>query len=483
MKRITVVYIIFILAGIGSAMAQSINSKEDSFSTLYGEDVIVRTIPGDPKPLIYYKGHDGNHYIVYHNAHSYLSPFSSTSFQFPTHITDAEYKINDIVVINDRCYFCGSCTSPADGTEGLVGRIDLNSLNATPPSADFIFLTIKEVKEFYRIDGTNNTTDYLALVGTTKNSPNPSGVAFVTWDGTLWHYRVYNPDNDDETFTDIVFTMNGQKVVAVSRLNDKPYRFYLRGELTDTAFNLPATAMSNFVHRNTVRTDGLAPQGSTNPHPTWHYNDVDMRLVANLSEDEEITVAYECYDDTKPCESQMVALFQVDLSGFPANPAMNVTGKQAVFGYFNQPNTLMDVQYIPEDETIGLLHKCTACPNERTTVVQFPSWNGYGYIDALQVGPQAHSSMNVYDNKHIYLAGVDPSDDHLLFFRQDKTLFEHSCYLTYPPARSEALTGNDWGVSHYGHDVKLLIRDEENRVLKYVSGTFKVFFTNCQTAY
>lgn len=481
MKKILAINIFIFLAGTLSVNSQTIASREDAFKTILGEEAIVRTVTlqSDEYPFICRRKYNSNsHSFILHRRNDPAN--SSIVFACPQYNNGGEIKINDMVIIDRICYFCGSQSDAQNGTKGIVGRIDLNQADFSSPSIKFNFLSLSSVKEFLRIDGTRSSLgDCLALVGSSNNPTTPSCAAFVLWHGTLWDYKICGLNDSDETLTDIVFTKNGEKVVSVSRIDGKPYWFCLRGEWTDTAFNMLSNTLTDYCQRNTIKTYGLTLPSSSNPHPTWHYNDVDLRLVANLDKDEEVTVAYECFDDTRICDPQIVAMFKIDLSGFPLNLAMNVIGQQAVFGYFNQPNTLADIKYILSDKTIGLLHRCGVCQDEISTVLQFPSWGYVGYLEALQVGPQEHFSLDVYNHSLVYLAGIDPSDNRLLFFQQEKTELNHSCYFTRPMARSETLK-ETCGLEYGRRDVSLDINRDLQSTQTPQLGNFTYYDETCQ---
>ena len=441
MKK-NIVIIICLIAGLGYATAQTVTSQEVAFDTVLAEDIIVRAINnGNGNNIIYYRNVSSNrHYLAYHLTNANSFPYLTTSFLWPLPSPDATYKVNDMAVLNDGCYFCGSYTNGGI-TYGLVGRIGLSLISTG--TIDFAFIGVPQINEFKRMDVTKGTNDHIALIGNSTNVPSLSAVAFVTWDGSQWACNRYMLNDDGETFTDIAFTANGEKVVAVSRYLNEPYRFYLRGELTATAFNSYPYNLPNFNQRNTFYTYGLTIQSSTNPGLTWHRNDVEMRLVTDLPENEEVTVAYECFDSSRECEPTLqVAMFKVDLSNFPGNNyEMDILDKQIVRGNFNQPNAFMDIKYVENDESIALLHSCRNCPKEISTLVQFPTWNNFGNIEALQTEPQYYTSMDIRGTKHICLAGVDPADNHLLHFSQYKPELDNSCYLSRPMSQSEQLIG------------------------------------------
>lgn len=425
--------------GLCHINAQTVMSQEVSFDTVKVENVIVRKMTNEGTSIVYYKKQSSEqHYLLLHKTGVNTPTYISNAFLWPTHLAGAKYRINDMEIMGDSCYFCGACIYRG-ATTGLVGRIDLSRISAN--IIDFVFCTIPEAKEFMRMDASQmSTTARLALVGQMQYINHSSGAAFVLWNGTDWVYNIYEPQSSNETFTDIAFTANGNRVVAVSRLDGEPYAFCLRTEFAPIVFQTPPLFPS-FDKRNIVNTQNLHPQSSSSPHPTWHQSDVDIRIVADLTDYELVTVAYECYDSSRVCEpGQQVAMFWVDLNGYAAwNPIINIVDKQIVRGCFGRSYTFSDIRYSPTDYTIGLLHKCRNCAEYMSTAVQFPFRNGYGDIEALYISPNLYSSMDISNGGRIYLSGIHPSDGHMVHFLQYKPYLENSCHLSYPMSQSEEL--------------------------------------------
>ena len=439
--------------------AQSgIASEVDYFKNDLGDNAIIRSDHNYSGSLIYYEDSDGRSYFLYRHK----DPTEPTCrFTWPNHtsIDQQKYKIFDVVIGEDTCYFCGSyinnLTTTPD-TVGLVGWADLQNIAHTPCSLAtiyFNFCTIPGTRVFTQMDGYFDHSQHIAqlcMVGESYSSTAPSCAAFVKWNRllTTWNYRLVGTLDTNETLTDISFSGLGTKVVAVSRYANEPYKFGLRGEYTSNIFDfILYPTLTNFTHRNTVNTYGLYLASSSNPHPTWHANDIVARIVCPPNS-EEFTVAYECVDNTKTCETkQQVALFRIDVSTFPWNYNMNLTGKQIVRGYFEESSTFTDMLYIPDNKTFALLHRSKNSSNGKSAAVQFPTWLNYGQINTLISDVALHSSMDIRDfttGRYLTLVGDHVDDNNICFFRQALNDLGTSCYQTNPVSVSEELILDDW---------------------------------------
>lgn len=453
---LTIVFMGFSVMHI-PAMAQTVQASEvDFYKKEIGDNAIIRTDDNFGGTLIYYEAQDGRNYFLYRMA----DPAETTyKFIWPNHtvIDYHRFKIHDIIIGKKECYFCGSYTSnPITNpvTTGMVGWVDLYNATNTPCSTAYItfhLCAIPNTKVFTQMDehyDNSRGISQLCMVGESTSSATPSCAAFVEWNGVDWYYRVVEAQDPNETMTDIAFSGLGTKVVAVSRYENEPYKFGLRGEYTSLLFDYTTLPpLTDFTHRNTVNTYGLYLASSSNPHPTWHENDIVARIVCPPNS-EEFTVAYECVDNTKACETKrQVALFRIDVSTFPWNYNMNVTGKQIVHGYFEEGSTFTDMMYIPDNKTFALLHRSPNSSKGKSSALQFPSWLAYGQIGTLISDAILHSSMdirNYNNNRYLILAGDNEDSGKICYFRQLIQDLETSCYQTRPVSISEELIEDDW---------------------------------------
>ena len=452
-------------------------SEVDFYKNDTGFNALIRTVSSD-KSLIYYEDFNGENYFLYSQNNT---AGTTCRFTWPNHSITNLYKfeIHDMAIEKFTCYFCGSCTSnPGTNpvTTGLVGCIDLSNAIYNPcaiATVTFYLCTIPNTKVFSKMDkhfDNPRRISQLCMVGESTNASAPSCAAFVEWDHSSfkWSYRVVESQDPNETMTDIAFSGLGTKVVAVARYANEPYKFGLRGEYTSTLFDFALLpTLTNFTHRNTVNTYGLYLASSSNPHPTWHENDIVAQIICHPNS-EEFTVAYECVDNTKVCETQrQVALFRIDVSTFPWNYNMNVTGKQMVHGYFDEGSTFTDMMYIPDNKTIALLHRSG---NDRmSAAIQFPSWLNYGQISTLLSDATMHSSMDIreYNNiRYLTLVGTNPVGKKIGFFRQKLSSLEISCYQTRPASHSEELIEDDWAT----YQGIRIINDNNHKIKNGYSG-------------
>ena len=449
-KVICLLFIATLATWEAQLRAQMYNSRDDIFSNLSGGDAIVRSNPVNGKSIVYYTdASTGYGHFIYHDSYSVPSPANATVYDLPIRMTNdptaigttIKITVNDIVLTDTRCYFCGQFyfTHYQSPYEGIVGCLDLTEFST--PSTGFSLLRVTSTSELYRMDVyKNGVEDYIAIVG--RLSPNnQSCITFATFNSPSsssdWNYSTI-PSVADEVFTDISFADDGAKVVAVSRLDNENYRFCLRCEACSNAF--PLFSFSDFAHRKEIDTQVLTYSGSGNPSPTYHENDVDIRLD-KIPGTASVVVGYECYDGTQECEpGYNVALFTADFANFHSNRQVDITSQQIVSGYYDRPGTLQDMKYSLQYGSVALLLGCKDCDEDLTTVAMFPELGVPGSVDALRTAYQLHTSLDWTPDDDIVMAGTQP-DGEVIHFYQSGTDLENSCYLTQPKARSEILEG------------------------------------------
>lgn len=452
-KLIIIIAIIGLLPMHRPVLAQSpiSTSMLDYYSSEIGRYVIIRNDINCGGELIYYEDVNDRSFFLYRQFGFHAGTYKYT---WPNNTIPNLYKfhVTDMVILKEACYFCGSFTDVAQNKKvGLVGHIYMNDIAnypVTTASIHFNFCTIPKTREFSQMDAINNMSGgaKICLVGESISST-PSCAAFVEWTPYSWDYRVVEVLDPDETMTDIAFSGKGDKVVAVSRYEIEPYKFGLRGDYVSNLFVFnpltPPTAFPNFTHRNTFNTYGLYLASSSNPHPTWHDNDIVARIVSP-PDSETFTVAYECVDNTLLCETkQQVALFRIDVSTFPWNYNMNLTGKQMVHGYFNEFSTFSDITYNPYKQTFAILHSSPFSSKGKSSVVQFPSWLNYGQIPTLLTDNEVYTSIDV-PSSYMLLAGYGLHGNAICNFQQNINHLESSCYQTRPYSVSEELIRDGW---------------------------------------
>lgn len=447
MKKIL---IIIALAGglttsfIGSAQTSIMASRVDYSITEIGDNAIIRNDEVDGT-LIYYEDLNGLSYFLYRSTNT-----STYAYKYSWIDINYKYSIHDMVMLGDKCYFCGSrrdATYP-NIMEGIVGHVDMSHI-ADQPTAQIVirYCTIPDTKIFTQMDGTlkNGGRELVCLVGESSWPNTPSCVAFVEWvpSGSIGNWQCLRTwtSNLNETLTDIAFSGKGNKVVAVSKFANEPNKFGLRGDLVSNLFiYLPPITLPNFSNVNIIDTYGLTLASSSNPNPTWHDDDIVARIVCTPNTDD-FTVAYECVDNTLVCETQrQVAMFQIDVSSF----TMSVIGQQIVRGYFEEGFTFTDMLYIPDNNTFALLHRSQNGAKKNAAVVQFPTWSFFGQINTLISPVALHSSLNLhyqYGKPYLNLAGNRDLDNKICHFWQNLDHMELSCYQTRPLSLSEELLG------------------------------------------
>lgn len=448
---------------IASAQTSVMASRVDYSSTEIGENAIIRNDEGDGT-LIYYEDLNGLNYFLYRTTDT-----STYAFKYSWSLYNYRFSVHDMVMLKNHCFFCGAFIDiydPVNTPMGAVGYVDMDHISdGTTPRIDIYICTILNTKVFTQMDGTlkNGGRELLCLVGESKRAATPSCAAFVECIsnslGVSWQYHTLGIKNTDETLTDIAFSGDGKKVVAVSKFAGDPNKFGLRGEYTSNlyVFTTPPSNLTyfpNFTNRNIIDTYGLTLASSSSLNPTLHNDSIVARIVCPPNT-EDFTVAYECVDNTLVCETRrQVAMFQIDVSSF----TMNVTGQQIVRGYFEEGFTFTDMLYIPDNKTFALLHHSKNSSRETAAAVQFPTWLFFGQINTLISDVALHSSLDLqYQNGKPYLnmAGDRDGDNRICHFWQNLNYMESSCYLTRPLSLSEILLGSSTLTLSYGEAVDI----------------------------
>ena len=473
MRNLTLILAFF---AAGEVCSQTLSSVEHSYAGVTGSTVIVRDIPAIGKELVCYNDAQREQpaFLLHdhaNGAYRMFQTFSLPTGTTPQPHTEMHLYVEDMSVRYlpgypglSYCYICGRYNSyivsePFDpglvrypqGQGGFVGRFltsDIGNDNAS--SFDIQLILINEASSLTRME----MKDGLMAI-TTMFTTGEEGFTFFTDYGQGGDYWLVYPTDPmekitdaaftgTETLTDAVISADGNSIVAVSRIKDEFYKFALRIEKPGIAFDManPVVPLVNFERRSVYDTYGLTHQQSQEPTMTRHRNDADIRLLA-MPGSKEVTVAYECRDTTLSCKVQHnTALFKIEYPNFFVDYSTSMTGKQMVTGALDNHHTFSDMTYVPYDNTIAILHSRRSGDCEMNTVVQFPSWNSYGDIDAIMTARQYHRSLDVFKKTYVYLAGFDVTNDHLVHFFQNKGNMDNSCYLTRPHAWSEELLGN-----------------------------------------
>lgn len=472
MKKPLIIIITVGLAALHfSTQAQTLQSSEvDYYNGIIGDNVIIRADLDMDASLIYYTDANNRSYFLYR-----MSGNPNTTYQYlwPNHtnITNLWYIINDMEINKDACFFCGAKVTRNQNngfdTIGIVGRIDMPNAINNYTNLGMSICPIPNTTVLTQMDISNNSSaPQICIAGVERLTQTViSCVAFVEWQN-LWKYNVFRVFNTDETLTDITFTNDGNKVVAVSRLNNEHFKFVLRCDYASNLFVFspippPSSGPGGFSRRFYFNTSGLTLLSSTSTNPTWHDNDVTIRIVSHIDPNY-ITVAYECVDNTKVCESQhQVAMFKVDISNVPLGYSMSIDKQQMVHGYFNEDATFVDMQYWSSSEDrFALLHRLDGSPNNLSSL-SFPVWDSYGHMPALFSDQEIIQSIDykyAASGGQLFMGGKLKPGNEILYSNQVIGFLDVSCHMTRPDIFTEKILGTP-NFNHYSFPLNISARD------------------------
>lgn len=471
-KILTIIALTGCLISSFTASAQTVQASEvDYYPNEIGDNVIIRADSIWGGSLIYYTDATDRSYFIYRMPGNSVTTYK---FHWPNHssINNEKYIINDMETSREDCFFCGSkITRNLTGgfdTIGIVGRVNLHNIIGTPPSIDFDFCPISSIKEFTQMDIWGTSIIRISIVGLGHLSPlhYVPCAAFVEFQ-PQWNYNIVRIGVSDETLTDIAFSEDGNKVVSVSRLKNQPYKFVLRCDFASNLFvftPIPGTTPPYFFRsRNVFNTSGLTLASSANTDPTWHEENVAIRIVGH-NDPQHFTVAYECVDETNVCESKrMVAMFKIDVTYSPAGHLMSVADQQVVHGYLEDPETFVDMRYwFNTQDRFVLLHRSDNS-HRNLSVLSFPLWGSYGQRPTLLADQELFQSVDcLYDC--IVMGGKRLNDNTIIFSSQNTVYHETSCHMTKPHAFTEQLIGTPQ-FSNYSSTVIMHDRGNKTELL------------------
>jgi len=455
MKKIpTIILLAGLMALHTASLAQTVQVSEvNYYPSEIGDNTIIRADHARPGgTVIYYTDNADQNYFLYQMT---TTAGASTTYKFnwPNHanINSEKFIVNDMELGKDWCFFCGAhitINGNVTDTVGMVGCIDMNNIFTTPSSITFDYCEIPNTTEFTQLDLSDVTANYrLCLAGRHRLTNVYPCVAFAEWQGQ-WVYNMIRILSPFETLTDIAFSKDGNKVVTVSRLLNEPFKFILRCDMASNLFIFPPTPPPSapyLIEYGVVfNTSGLTLASSSCTNPTWHGNNIVARIIGHNNPNY-FTVAYECVDNTKICETQQqVAMFKIDASTAPTSFSMSVVGQQVVHGYFDESQTFVDMRYYQDvQEHFFLLHRSEVSP-KKSSVISFPSWGTYGQRPALLADQEVYQSIDwryTQTSTHLIAGGKRSFDSRITTFSQDIAHLDVSCHMTKPYTFTEELLG------------------------------------------
>ncbi|MBR3489508.1 MAG: hypothetical protein IKH33_09335 [Bacteroidales bacterium] len=462
-------------AGTTHIAAQTVvnASVESEYPTETGKNVRICVNPKDGATVIYYRDS-----ILDTNCFIYHVPGASSDNKFvwppiPEGTGFATCTVEDMKIIGDTLYFCGTADYPNGGVrekKGYVGWVRTSHLiNPSgmvgfnyysrffdPFNTSILIVGLSHLDGYY--NGGANTVN-IGLVGKVRYTVTDTTSCLLLVKGTSggWDYQFHYLTDTKETFTDIVLIENQKWLVVSSRFEhvyQDHYTFGIRYEAVNVAFGMYYTTLPQFRAINKFDTYNLNTSSSISQHPTWHRSDVEIHLVDDPSCAAYAIAAYECEDTAKLCENrQQTALFKLDFNTSPS-PAISIA--QLVYGYFRNPRTFVKIKNVLDDTTMVLLYRGLGDDGGMASTLLFPKWGHYGQIDGLLADYRYNTSIDIHKNRFIRLGGTSWIDKEVFHYNLDKRYIGSSCYSARPTFFSEKLQGQP--SITYIHLVPIFIR-------------------------
>lgn len=454
------------------AQSTVVNSRTRTLSKPDGSDAIVRFFGNSGDMLVYnwdsqLKTNVFTCRVAPSNptANRYVFPVTSNSYG------QIKYSVEDIVVVDMMCFFCGTITTPSVeydiygnpywiyDKKGYIGQMRLNNMTNTPNgTVKYRIHEIDNTKELKRIDAIVSphvpTDTLLGLVGTTSDGE--SCILLVKEDASnIFTGKMFNAANSEEVFTDIVFCE--PNFAVASRFSGEHWTFGMRGgDIIDHFYN--STYSPGLFYLSQFNTSGMKDM-LTNMYTTWHYDNVDIRLCHQ--HDIGVYLAYESFVGIPSGfpESQ-TTLFLMDVY---ATSGAQIITLQNVDSGVKDTGCFADRVYVPGRDQVALLHKNTRSYSPWKSVVQFPYLTGtpIGVVNTYAAtDDETLTSLDVYNNQQVWAAGTRPShNDSVVLFYQNAAYTTSSCYSqpNYHTAELDSIIKPDYSPSPLGTGVLAIV--------------------------
>ena len=450
--------IIILLCIVGSfcCKAQSLSSIEEQYIDQISEDAVVVCInPSDNNSTIICYN-DSLYYRPSFVYHTHTGTGVSKRFHWPliaNTFGGITYKVNDMVIINGICYFCGrkravigveysmeGLAIPIYQITGFFGWFAVSQIS-TPSSTtmDLYLFDLPVMEELKRMDGIiESGIVELGLIS-------EHTLALVRGYGNSWDCHVQDVASS-EKLEDVKITEN--HLVTLSRFLNSPYSFGLRCETKAVAFLSPIThVLNNYYNGTKYNTLLMTTASLPNGTPTRHYEDEVMRMVNHPGSDL-VTVAYNGDDfDGEDCQhfGYYTPMYLMNFSNCsPGVVDINMSEAQLLFTSLHKlaRYSLLGMCYVPTANAIAMLHGMRPEEYGMWSILQVSSWNSSVVPQSVQSDYKALTSMDIGTNDWAYLAGCRMPDKTLCHFRQDADNMDRSCHSTRPPISVEQLTLN-----------------------------------------
>ena len=393
-------------------------------------DIVYRLNPNNISPSFFY--HD---YSLGADRIFELTTNNYTKINYPGLPVVATIEIEDMVVGNTYCYFCGSihiytatqhsepdAASPPDNREeyidvreGIIGRFPLSDItdnNSISMTAQYTILSDTKKLERLRIERSANLLAAVAI-----SNSGSRGLAVIKDQGTNnFLFLLEYPINPRESVRDLAFTTSS--LVTVSEYDNDDHTFVARnaffaGLFSGSNAQLNTAYQFNTLNINTTTTPRPSPPTKEATH--------DIRL-ADIPYTDSIVVAYEAFgggfdeDCLRDYSNTNIYKLNIPVSDpqYPAIP--NMVTSQVVSLDPAYRNGLTEVKYLPAQATVALLYRSVLNPSGLSSLVQYPSLSSFGQKKGQPTGRYIFSSMDMFGLNRPTLMGWSLDDNHLVHF-------------------------------------------------------------------
>lgn len=411
--------LLFLLCVLPSAsvVAQTVQSAQYKFNSCPSESVVVReSETGVPVVSRYQKTPNAGVHFVYGD----FSTGSAREFvihdTLTVHQHHISYRINDMRVGNDMCYFCGvridSWVEPVYGSTievrdstGIFGRFKLNT-SGFDPMAKYDIIYLSDIKSLEHMAISMNSGDTMvAMVGIVDNSVLQSCLMVArvrhTNDPSGWKYHIKSTSSDTtEVFSDIAINSRHTVVTSYHNIIGGDGCFFLRAAKSDDV--LEDDDYADFDYRYECRTNPLGDCARL-----IRADNAGIHLSA-VPWTKKVYASFSCSMNACSPSHYQTAMFEINTND------MKLNAVQIVQKMYKSPTSLVDTKYLYRtygDEStasVALLH---LAEDEYSTVVEYPFaliTSYAGYVPRLLVQLMEKSrlqSVSRYDGDDVRFGG------------------------------------------------------------------------------
>ena len=352
------------------------------------------------------------------------------------------YMVNDMEVVGNRCYFCGK-RRYAVGLEydmwghlvsvfdsvGFIGTMLLDDITNLPGGKVYYQLCdIQGTSELLRLDAIlDPDTQKDTLIGMVGRSVPRGKTCLVTIKirGSAWAGDIRYASSTDELFSDVVFAAD--KIVVATHFVNHPYEFALRaGDVNDVFYTTNYSSLDGVYRFNTLP----MTCNSRELHPTWHYDDVDIRLSA-VPSTSKVVVAYESFStrpSTPMINYSLTSLYKMDLALPMPTPGITMLDAINVNSLIRSTDVLADLKHVGTTDWTALVQR-NKSSSYIASMMQEVSWTPVVDMRSYASGlDDSWTSVDIYNGQQIWVAGNRPNhNDSVVLFYQHIQYPSGSC--------------------------------------------------------